>query len=350
MFEHISFCEKAEDLHETLDKGRYLFMAAENTDISPLSNLKKEIVFIGAIFPRLIFQNKIYDTGILVIKLNDATSYQIIPMDDLGQLHIDSDMNSILTIIDGYSISTDHFLDILYTLLPEKSKLVGAGAGKTTLATPASILFDSQQLYTNYAVVISSTQTIGLGAKHGWKPVVGPLIATHCTGNILEKINFKNAFNAYQDIIEHVSSFRFKDTSFTTISQRFPLGVLRYNKDYILRQPITTNGKNLVLVAKIDPNSILSILEATNEDLIQAAQDAASNAYHENPQCSFAFVIDCISRFHFLGNEYQDELNAIQNVYPPNVIVWGILSLGEIANANQEGIELYNNTCVVASL
>jgi len=349
MFEYISFFERVEDLHVKLDSGRYLFFVAENTDITPLSTLK-EIVFTGAIFPRLLFQNTIHDQGVIVAKMSDATSYQIIPMDELNQLHVDNEMNSILAIIDGYSTLTEHFLELLYALLPEQSKLVGAGAGKTKMDVPEPVLFDHEKLYTNYAIVLSSKQTIGLGVKHGWKPVMGPFIATHSDGNILQKINFKDAYQVYQTTVERVSAFRFNSTPFMTIAQRFPLGIVRYNKDFILREPISTDGSNLVLVAKIDPNSVLSILEATNDDLIQAAGDAAANAYYEHPLCSSVLVIDCISRFYFLENAYPDELHAIRNVYPNDVILWGVLSLGEIANANQEGIEFYNNTCVVGTL
>ena len=60
--------------------------------------------------------------------------------------------------------------------------------------------------------------------------------------------------------------------------------------------------------------------------------------------------IDCISRYLFLDERFKEELEAISSAYAPNTILWGVLSLGEIANANEEGIEFYNKTCVVGTL
>jgi len=55
--------------------------------------------------------------------------------------------------------------------------------------------------------------------------------------------------------------------------------------------------------------------------------------------------IDCISRVLFLGDNFQEEINAILQ-YNQNLV--GALSLGEIANTSKEYLEFYNKTSVVA--
>ncbi len=71
---------------------------------------------------------------------------------------------------------------------------------------------------------------------------------------------------------------------------------------------------------------------------------------HAHDGTSSAFLIDCLSRYLFLEERFVEELRAVQNAYTPSTTLWGVLSLGEIANANEEGIELYNKTCVVGTL
>lgn len=351
MFEQISFFESAEKLHTSLTKGRYLLLVADKTDIAPLATLPDDIAFVGAVFPRVIYRHHTYDTGIIVAKMSDSTLSCIVPMDNTTQLKLPEETNAVLTFIDGYSIHTDRFLEVLYAQLPEQARILGAGAGKMTLDPASYLLFDNTQRYTNYAIVVASKQSVGLGIKHGWTTVMGPFIATHCSGHTLEKINFQDAYSVYRSIVEKISDIAFDQTPFFTIAQRFPLGIVRYNKDFIIREPFSTNGQSLTLNAQIDANSVISILEGKADAIIEAAREAAVASLHVKTQAhSNVLLIDCISRYLLLKERYGEELEAITSVYDSAIPLWGVLSLGEIANANQEGIEFYNNTCVIGTL
>lgn len=351
MFERISFIERIEDLHAKLQKGSYLLLIAEETPFLEIPKYEGAHV-CGAIFPRVIFKGKTYATGIIVAKLRSTSSLEIIDMDiTSAPSQPQTDTNSVLIIVDGFSSQIDDFLEEFYSFLPEKTKLIGGGAGKTCLVQEP-ILFDAHRFYMNAAIIVTSTCTIGVGVKHGWKPLVGPFIATTCNGNILEKINFKNAFTVYKEAIEKDSDMRFESTPFFKISQRYPLGIVRYNKDFIVREPVATDGNNIVLVGKLDCNSVLSVLKAEKENLLEAAKEAAelSHADKKDETIHSVFMVDCVSRYSLLDKAFKEEIRAVTNVYAEKTLVWGVISLGEIANANQEGIEFYNNTCVVGTL
>lgn len=349
MFDRISFVQRIEDLDVKLQKGSYLLLIAEDTPFLEIP--KYEGVHVcGAIFPRVIFKGKTYTNGIIVARLRETSSLQIVEMDTPNTLKPKADTNSVLVIVDGFSSQIDDFLEEFYSFLPEKTKLIGGGAGKTCLVQEP-ILFDTHRFYMNAAIIVTSTCTIGVGVKHGWKPLFGPFIATTCNGNILEKINFKNAFSVYKEAIEKDSDMRFESTPFFKISQRYPLGIVRYNKDFIVREPVATDGSTIVLVGKLDCNSVLSILKGEKENLLEAAKEAAeiSHADKGNETIQSVFMVDCISRYSLLDKSFKEEIRAVTNVYTEKTIIWGVISLGEIANANQEGIEFYNNTCVVGT-
>lgn len=350
MFECISFFERIEDLHAKLKKGTYVLLIAEETPFLEIQQ-KEGVTLSGAIFPRVIFKGKTYSQGIIAAKLSATSSMQIIDMDEPQQLRTDPNTSAIFAIVDGFSTKIDDFLEEFYSLLPEKTKLIGGGAGKTNLIQEP-VIFDTYRFYMNAAIIITSPHTIGVGVKHGWKPLLGPFIATSCKGNVLEKINYKDAFALYKEAIEKDSDLRFDTTPFFKISQRYPLGIVRYNKDFLVREPVTTDGNTIVLVGKLDVNSVLSILKGEEEELIEAAKEAAeiSRANMEGNTIQSALVVDCISRFFLLDTAFPKEVRAIASVYPSQTVLWGVLSLGEIANANQEGIEFYNNTCVVGTL
>ncbi|WP_041959708.1 FIST signal transduction protein [Sulfurospirillum arsenophilum] len=350
MFERIFFVERIEDLHVKLKKGSYLLLIAEETPFLEIPKYKNVNIH-GAIFPRIIFKGKTYASGIIVAQLNATSSIQIIDMDTPYQFQPSTDTNSVLTIVDGFSTQINDFLEETYSRLPEKTKLIGGGAGKTSLLQEP-ILFDTYRFYMNAAIIITSKSTIGIGVKHGWKPLFGPFIATSCKNNVLEKINFQDAFSVYKTAVEKDSEMRFESTPFFKISQCYPLGIVRYNRDFLVREPVKTNGKNIVLVGKLDENSVLSILKGEKKELLEAAKAAAdiSRADKEPEAIQSVFLVDCISRYSLLETSFKEELQAVSKAYAAKTLIWGVVSLGEIANTNQESIEYYNNTCVVGTL
>lgn len=350
MFERIFFVEHIEDLHVKLKKGSYLLLIAEETPFLEIPKYK-DVNLYGAIFPRIIFKGKTYASGIIIAKLHPESSIQIIDMDEPDQFNPSRTTNSVLALVDGFSTQIDDFLEEIYSRLPEKAKLIGGGSCKISLIQDP-ILFDMHRFYMNAAIIVTSTSTIGIGVKHGYKPLFGPFIATSCKNNLLEKINFQDAFSVYKEVIEKDSKMRFESTPFFKISQYYPLGIVRYNKDFLVREPMKTDGTNIALAGKLDENSVLSILKCEPKDLLEAAQEAAYISHADKAQdpIQSVFLVDCLSRYALLDKSFKDEIKAVSNVYAAKTVIWGVISLGEIANANQEGIEFYNNTCVVGTL
>jgi len=316
-----------------------------------LEMLPKNCSYCGAIFPRIVFEAQSFDEGILVARLDDATRWNIAQhMCDLDSITIKEESNAVLALIDGLSYDVECFLESIFELLPEKTKIVGAGAGKLTLVQEP-VIFDTHTFYENAALLLQSPKPMSLGVKHGWEAIVSPLMATKTHGHCLEKINFQDAFEVYKHSVEIDSSKRFDETNFFSIAKSYPLGIVRYNKDFIVRDPIFTDGKSLTLVGNIDNNSVIALLKGDKAKLIVAAKEAscvASKGASEDAHS--VFLIDCISRFLYLEDSFLDELNAIRTTQHHSLPLWGVLSLGEIANANDEGIEFYNKTCVICTL
>jgi hypothetical protein len=350
MFTHIFFVEKWHDVHTHLTSGAYLLLVAEKTHFQ-LHDLPKHVRICGAIFPRIIFGTQSFDEGILVVKLHDETTFLIAPlMHKLDSITIDHNAHSIIAIVDGLSSHIELFLEAIFSLIPAKSKIIGAGAGKLTLKQEP-VIFDNETLFENAALILQGPNTMSLGVKHGWEAIVSPLIATQCHSHELQKINFQDAYTVYKDAVEADTPMRFSENNFFDIAKGYPIGIMRYNKDFIVRDPIYSNGQNLTLVGSIDTNSVIAILKGDAKKLIEAAKEAAYIASsHAHPRASSVFIIDCISRYLYLEDSFNEELEAIGSQMDETARPWGVLSLGEIANANEENIEFYNKTCVVSTL
>ena len=52
----------------------------------------------------------------------------------------------------------------------------------------------------------------------------------------------------------------------------------------------------------------------------------------------------------FLEDSFQEELQAVtRSISGTNITLFGVLSLGEIANTNRDYIDFYNKTCVIGA-
>jgi hypothetical protein len=99
---------------------------------------------------------------------------------------------------------------------------------------------------------------------------------------------------------------------------------------------------------------VLSILHGEPESLIESAGEAARDARPpegSSPRC--CLIADCVTRVHFLGERFVEELGAVERGLGASIgeaPTCGALTLGEISSRNDGGLEFHNKTCVVAVL
>jgi hypothetical protein len=338
------------DLNATLTSGRYLLLVAQNVSFE-IENITKEISFCGAIFPQVVFGQNHFDDKIIAIELAQDTSYRLIK-----DMHCSFDdtflqtIRSIVIFVDGLSPYIDDFLERAFENINEDTSIIGGGAGKLTLVQEP-VIFDNDGIHQDSAICVYSSDELGIGVQHGWEELEGPFMVNACDKNIIKEINFTPAFEFYKKIVEADSSKTFDDQNFFDIAKGYPVGIVRYNKEPIVRDPITTQDDQLTLVGSIYQNSVINILKGDKKRLIEASKTAAKLAKDDKTSpIQNILLIDCISRFLFLESQFPLELQSIKNTFANNLSLWGALTLGEIANNKGENIEFYNKTCVVGAI
>ncbi|MGB6329238.1 MAG: FIST C-terminal domain-containing protein [Halarcobacter sp.] len=337
-------------LNNVQDK-MWLLLVAEHCDFDYEELKSKKLACYGGIFPEIIYGEKHYNTGLIALELD----FKPIFLNDIDNAVLDAELinkyDSLLVYVDGLSIHIDSFLVKLFEVTKEETKILGGGAGKLTLKqepvifTPSNIMKDS-------ALIIPLKQKLSIGVNHGWEFLEGPFVATKSKKNTLYQINYKNAFDVYKKIVEEDSKMKINSDNFYKIAKSYPLGIVTYEKDMIVRAPITVKNNNLVLVGEIPTNSVINILKGNKHQLIFAALEASKEATCKcnEDENSFAIVVDCISRSLYLEEFFEKEIKQIIGQVPNPSKLIGTLSLGEIANESDSFITFYNNTCVVGIL
>jgi hypothetical protein len=184
---------------------------------------------------------------------------------------------------------------------------------------------------------------------HGWNIFQGPFLISDAQSHEVKSINYRPAYDFYSQIIEQESDYRFKDNDFFDIAKHFPLGIKDINNDLIVRDPILVNNNHIQCVGNVPINSMVYLLEGDIDTLVESAEKAAVSLFDSaNTKASATMVFDCISRVLYMEDEFEKELNVIAK-HCSTASLFGVLSIGEIANSQSGAIRLLNKSTVISS-
>jgi len=337
--------------HKQRDTGPIILLLAEQSADEITKFQTSGLDVWGAVFPEVIFENQHYKKGIVVLSLNGSSS-QVSIIEDMADPCFDDLSNSahsFFVFVDGLSKHIDSFLEELFIHTHDGVKIMGGGAGKLTL-TQDKIIFDKQRCYQDAALVFSLDRKMGIGVNHGWQKIQGPFVATSTDGNYLKQIDYQDAVTFYKKKVLECEGIELTQENFFDVAKKYPLGIETYANETVVRDPINFNTQGLLLVGRIEENSVISLLSGYKDFLIAAAREASHLAQQNlHSDVETFFVVDCISRVLFLEENFHEELFAIKDT-KDTATLFGVLTLGEIANSSNRYIEFFNKTCVVGVL
>lgn len=317
---------------------------------------KQNKKIIGGVFPQIIYNNVNYNKGFYILgcsQLIDTIHFDLTKdLDNIEDALFDlnektqNKANTIWVFMDAFSQGKGNLIDSLYNTYGSLSNYVGGGAGTLQLKSTPCII-SNNGLTNNSAVVGIMNARSNIGVAHGWTPISEPVKVTKTTGNNINSIEWKNAFEYYKEIIKKHSGLEINSDNFFEIAKSYPLGLMKLNSEFIVRDPISADGKNITIIDLVPQNEFIQVLNGNKQSLFSgaalAAREAEKLAHSSTP---FYFCIDCISRVLFLGEDFKNEIDELKN----NGNIMGVLTIGEIANAGNSILEIYNKTVVVCKM
>lgn len=361
------YIEETDPVHLAAAIGEFsngaaaLICVAEDTEIDINLLIKelnaKEISFAGGIFPRVIYRQQVFTKGVVVSTHDSLVEEGVFMIQNIHSKDFEIpykklDDNSnycVVTFVDGLTSNISFYLSELYRQFGNKTIYIGGGAGSISL-NQRPCVFNCEGIFENAAVFMLLKGEVSTGVKHGWVKIAGPVIATKTNRNIINQLNWQNAFDVYKDALGQNRHLTIEKENFFNISKAFPFGILKDGMEYVVRDPIGVDEDGgLICVGEVPENTMLDILEGKNGMLIAAAKEAALACVKSAKHSKKAFIIDCISRVLFLEEDFQKELNDVAqvlNTCEPDSIS-GALTLGEIASEGNGYLEFYNKTIVV---
>jgi hypothetical protein len=335
----LKYAKSIEELKDVVNNSRaksYLILGCVSEKVD---NFKSNKNIIGALFPKIIYNGKLYDSGFVVLGLDEDIEIKKL---DLNNLNIDFevDKKSAFVFIDAFSKNIGEFMEEVYFNFSDVT-FIGGGAGSLDFIQ-RPVVFTNEGIFENAAVIGFLDKEIKLDVKHGWVGISEPMLVTKANKNILKELDYKNAFDVYKEFLKTYYNIEINKNNFFEIAKGYPFGIRKIDNEVIVRDPIAVNENNeIVLVGDISENSYVRILKGKKDNLINAAKEVSVVAKNKD----VTLFIDCISRVLFLEDDFQKEIDEVMK-NSKNLI--GALTLGEIAS-REEVLEFYNKTSVIGA-
>jgi hypothetical protein len=357
---HYSYHENQEQLKSALERcaqadeiqSFICFIADASTDdLNAIQRLFGVLTkpLIGGIVPGLIFNSTSKEEGFLLVGLPYRINYHLIPLEEENSIQssIDQAMNrfsaddkTIFTLLDAFADNKTHFIHSLYDAFGNGVSYLGGGCGSLKMVQKP-ILLTNSGFHQNCAIVAEIHSELSIGCAHGWSEISAPLKITESTGNTIHTIDWLPAFEVYRKLIQTHSGEQISTDNFFEVAKSYPLGMAKLEADFVVRDPITSDGTSITIIDEIPVGEFVYLLHGKESNLIEGAKEALDQVHiqHDGP----LFCIDCISRILFLGGAFNKELESISK--RP---VHGILAIGELANSGNTYLEIFNKTIVIS--
>ena len=174
---------------------------------------------------------------------------------------------------------------------------------------------------------------LGIGARHGWRPLGKPRIISEAQGNIIKSIDNKKASSLYEEYFGKESEI-LHATKLETMTILYPLGIyVEGSQEYLLKNAVDIRPDgSIVCQGDVEEGSEVHIMIGNKDSCKEAAKEAAEEAQKElgGRSPKLIIVIESMARLKLLGRSAIDEVKRIKGVFGPDIPIIGMYSYGQI--------------------
>lgn len=184
---------------------------------------------------------------------------------------------------------------------------------------------------------------VGYASQGGWKPFGPTRKVTQAEGNILYKLDDQPALEIYRNYLGE------KAGDLPAAGLLYPFAIVE-GKDQetgLIRTILGIDNEkgSLTLAGDMPPNSMVRLMHTGNEGLVDGAKRAAKMAVKDftTSGSGLALLVSCVGRKIVMGDDTDEELDAVKENIPDNSSIIGFYSYGEICPFEKSGAPLLHN-------
>lgn len=359
--------------HADHPNERLLALLAE-ADREQLPNLQtaclhQGIELAGGVFPRLISDQGFVDHGVMLLPCPYGSQSALLRIHTgqdpaqtaqhmseritqmLAAWPADQGKPTLFMIFDGMLPDIASILDALYLQLADQVFYGGVNAGSAQFQ-PIPCLFDQYQSMMHGVLCLLLPATANPVINHGYPAPEHTLTATATAGNRIFQIDWRPAFEAYQQIVKQQFGAELNRDNFYTFGVHFPLGIMLANQQLLIRVPVALEDDGSVFcVGEVPENAVLMMVQAPpvpGDDCVQQVLGTLQQR-HGSLQGKNLLSFYCAGRSQHFGPAALEEIHGLIR-HSQAASVTGALTLGEIGSPHEWGYPLFHNACITASV
>ncbi len=270
----------------------------------------------------------------------------------LARLVGEREHRAVIVLSDGLAGDQEEVVRGLYEQLGSAVPLVGGCAGDDLKMVRTTQIHNDRIL--NNAVVtaaLASDAPLGVGVRHGWRPVGDPMLVTSSRGNVVLRLDDRPALDVYLERLGADPSVAVDDASIARFALTHPLGVVRRNREEIrFVSGADLEQRSLTCIANVPQGGLTWIMDGDDESVLHATDDACADALAQlDGAAPIGFLaFDCIARREVLGPSVANEVERIAT-HAGGAPVAGFYTYGEIARTHGSR-GFHNQTLVVLAV
>lgn len=317
---------------------------------------------IGGVFPAVMHNEIFYEVGTVVIGLSKLIENYVIR--DMSNEDIDLDTiveeiginkatmgnETFFVFIDGFSSLQGQLVDSLFSIFGVVNSFIGGGAGYYHPGTGIKskhCVFTNEGIFADSAVIGVLQERSEICVAHGFNKISKSYRVTDTCEKQIVTIDWKPALETYMQILQEDSGIEVTKDNFFEIDKSYSIGIEKIGGDTVVRQVLAFDKDgSLSFTVPIPNESSICVLRGDKKSMLEAVKSATSIFYDGLNMLDgkFLFLVYCVGRYYFMGDDIQKEIVWINQKNMPLV---GVLSLGEIANTGTNFIESYNKSFVI---
>ena len=188
---------------------------------------------------------------------------------------------------------------------------------------------------------------LGHGSKGGWQPFGPERIVTRSESNILYELDDKPALSIYKEYLGDMSE------GLPATGLRFPLALGKKGDEKRLVRTILAvdeETQSMTFAGDIPTGHTAQLMQANFDQLIDGAERAALMTKTENSDDLLCIAISCVGRRMVLGDDAEEEVEAVMDILPKQAKQIGFYSYGELSPYTSGACDLHNQTMTLTTL
>lgn len=258
------------------------------------------------------------------------------------------DLKACLVLSDGLQINGADMVAGINVGLPDNVVVTGgmAADGHRFKSTWVLDEHDIPREGVISMVALYGDLQVGHSSNAGWHTFGPDRLVTRSESNVLYEMDNKPFLDLYKEYLGDLAS------ELPAIALRFPLELYKPGEDKRLIRTvleIDEETKSMVFAGNVPEGYVARLMHASVEQLIDGAAAAAAQIKPQTTSNALCVAVSCTGRRMVMGDDTEEELEAVLGELPPGIQQIGFYSYGELSPYSAGQCDLHNETMTLTT-